>query len=104
MFFAHFMRIRVATHLLAHRDLSSAPVARAQYVLMRTLSPHVFLNNARSLDHAFQVMACHPLRAATPEGKFELVDGALRGGLPTDYMDVCRHVVADARFSFSLHA
>ena len=35
-------------------------------------------------------MACHPLRAATPEGKFELVDDALRGGLPTDYMDVCR--------------
>ncbi|CAN0267067.1 unnamed protein product [Ectocarpus sp. 6 AP-2014] len=40
-----------------------------------------------------KVMACHPLRAATPEGKFELVDDALRGGLPTDYMDVCREVL-----------
>lgn len=37
-------------------------------------------------------MACHPLRAATPDGKFELVDDARRGGLPTDYMDVCRCV------------
>ncbi|CAM9500083.1 unnamed protein product [Scytosiphon promiscuus] len=40
-----------------------------------------------------KVMACHPLRAATAEGKFELVDDALRGGLPTDYMDVCREVL-----------
>lgn len=37
------------------------------------------------------VMACDSLRAATPEGKFYLVDDALRGGLPTDYMDVCRY-------------
>lgn len=45
-----------------------------------------------SVVYLVQVMASHPLRAATPDGKFELVDDALRGGLPTDYMDVCRWV------------
>ena len=46
-------------------------------------------------------MTTHPLRAATSEGTFHLVDDALRGGLPTDYMDVCRFVWVRGMLCFS---
>ncbi|CAM9209211.1 unnamed protein product [Choristocarpus tenellus] len=52
------------------------------------------LKEAPSMEAAgIRVMACHPLTASMPNGTFQLVDDALRGDLPHDYMDVCRQVL-----------
>ncbi|CAM9254982.1 unnamed protein product [Discosporangium mesarthrocarpum] len=54
----------------------------------------VGLSEAPAMEAAgLQVMACHPLNASMGQSTYHLVDDALRGGLPHDYMDVCRNVL-----------
>ncbi|CAM9515267.1 unnamed protein product [Laminaria digitata] len=74
----------------AGRDRHSFSVVQMPANLLETTG----LAAAPAMQKAgLKVMACHPLRAATAEGEFHLNDDALRGGLPTDYMDVCREVL-----------
>lgn len=90
-------------HASSRPLIPNARIQRALQIRSSDASafPWVFVYAVVYDTAVLQVMACHPLRAATPEGKFELVDDALRGGLPTDYMDVCRWVPPGHLLSFS---